>query len=195
MSLPLLTPVEKPVRPTRRFQLRALTSAAHEALETQVGPLDSVAGYILYLRGMHAFRAGAEAALQKVEAPDVLADWRPVFIAGKMAEDLKDLGQKPAPAISLSMSNDIADLLGLAYVLEGSSLGARLLWKRAQGLGFADTHGARHLVAQTASPEGWTHIIGLLNQSEDIDIQRIADFANAHFAAAQTAMTRAANDL
>ncbi len=157
--------------------------------------MDSFAGYVRYLRGMQGFRAAAETALHEVNVPPLLAEWQPVFIAGEMAKDLGDLDQKPVQAISMTMSNDIADLLGLAYVLEGSSLGARLLSKRAQVLGFTEIYGARHLAAQTASPEGWMHIVGLLNQSKDIDIQRIADFANAHFAAAQSAMIRAANDL
>lgn len=181
-------------KPNRRFQLRASTSAAHAALEAELGPLDTVSGYARYLRGLHAFRAGAEMAVQAAKLAD-LAGWRPHRIADELARDVSDLGLTPLPPIAITMSNDIADMLGLAYVLEGSSLGARLLWNKAQALGFHEMYGARHLAAQTASAEGWARIVVILNQSEDIDIQSIADFAKAHFAAAQLAMTRAAYDL
>jgi heme oxygenase len=77
------------------------------------------------------------------------------------------------------------------YVLEGSSLGARVLRRQAAALGMSAGHGARHLWAQTAAPENWRAFVEALNAHAGEESALIAG-ANAGFDAAAASMERAA---
>ena len=60
--------------------------------------------------------------------------------------------------------------LGLAYVLEGSALGARLLDRQARALGLDAGFGARHLAAQTADLAAWHTFLGALEAADPFDL-------------------------
>ena len=51
--------------------------------------------------------------------------------------------------------------LGWRYVIAGSSLGARVLLRRAEALGFTDTHGASYL-ALHARGDAWRTLLATL---------------------------------
>ncbi len=92
--------------------------------------------------------------------------------------DLTVFATQPEPA---AVSNDTTSLLGTAYVLEGSSLGARVLVKRAAALGFDDACGARYLTAQAASLERWRNLLAELERVEREEWDRAAAAAKAVF--------------
>src|SRR5262245_40133704 len=137
-----------------RFALRELTRDDHERLDALVGEFSDTDAYGRYLEGMTAFRGAVERELADVDYPDGFGDWRPGLILSELKQDLQDLGRDPPEdGRSFDLPKDRESLLGVLYVLEGSSLGARLLVRRAAALGFSADHGARHLAAQTARPE------------------------------------------
>jgi heme oxygenase len=79
--------------------------------------------------------------------------------------------------------------LGVAYVLEGSALGARLLARRAAALGFDADHGARHLARQTSDMDRWKRFLGELDAIPAEDREQVIagaasafDFALAAYA-------------
>lgn len=165
---------------TRRFALRDRTSAAHAALDAIVGPLADAAAYGRYLRGLLAFRAPAERALEA-------ADWTPAPIAALIAADMDDLGIAPAAEVAMPAPAKPSDALGLAYVLEGSALGARILHGQALALGFDAGRGARHLAAQTRDLDGWRGFLGTLEAAEPFDLEAAVRAAQGGFAAAERA--------
>jgi heme oxygenase len=89
---------------------------------------------------------------------------------------------------------DRTPLLGTLYVLEGSSMGARVLLGNARRLGFSGLFGARHLEQQAAGLHNWRMFIALLEAAPDIDIQSLVDAANDAFSAAKNAFLRVDDD-
>lgn len=167
--------------PTRRFALRAETADAHAALDAAVGPLADAAAYHRYLRGLHAFRTTAEAQL-------VGAAWRPVPLVAFLEADMADLGVAARRPVRLGTgAGDPSTELGLAYVLEGSALGARLLWRDAQALGFGAGFGARHLAEQTADKARWPAFCAALESAPDYDGATATAAATRAFEAALSA--------
>lgn len=162
----------------RRWTLRTHTAKAHHALDGLIGDLDSDASYRRYLVGMTAFRLAVEPSLAGASLP---ATYRPLTIACDALADLADLALPVPPplAFKANLSSDAA--LGVLYVLEGSSLGAQLLVKRAATLGFDGNYGARHLARQTASLEGWRNYLKLLDEAKPFDMDVCAAAAIATF--------------
>ena len=78
-------------------------------------------------------------------------------------------------------------LLGTLYVLEGSTLGARLLVRRAAALGLDETNGAEHLKKQSSDLGNWNAFAALLDSAEDVDDEMMARAAMATFAHALNA--------
>lgn len=79
---------------------------------------------------------------------------------------------------------DEARLLGVLYVLEGSSLGAQLLVKQAALLGLSEHNGARHLASQTSDPKRWPAFVKILESNGATSTGDVARGAMDAFAAA-----------
>lgn len=76
--------------------------------------------------------------------------------------------------------------LGVLYVLEGSSLGAKLLRRDADKLGFDAHFGARHLAKQDSA--SWKDFVARLDQCTAEDLASATEAAHATFAMATKAM-------
>ena len=174
----------------RRFALRDRTAATHAALDRRVGELDTIERYARYLRGMYGFREPIETALAEITLPDWFAGWRPIAVAATILADLADLGDAAGatPPAALPQMRDPSSLLGVLYVLEGASLGARLLYGRARELGMSDRYGARHLALQAQSAESWRRFLALLGSAPTFDLDGAVDAALATFAVAHRAV-------
>lgn len=168
----------------RRFDLKERTRSVHERLDTAVGGFETVEQYRCYLRGLRRFRASMDGALKRVVWP---TGWyfRPTALAAALDKDAIDVDLFPsaniAPRIDLS---DNSALLGALYVLEGSTLGARVLRQRAAALGLDETFGARHLAVMSKNIAQWQSFLLLLDEAPNFDIERAATSANTVFALA-----------
>ncbi|MCB1470933.1 MAG: biliverdin-producing heme oxygenase [Rhizobiaceae bacterium] len=90
--------------------------------------------------------------------------WRCTDLASLVAQDLVDLDTPALPSATFAGIDQCEGRqLGMAYVLEGSGLGARILLKRAAELGMSAVYGARHLAAQTDDPARWRSFMALLD--------------------------------
>lgn len=168
-----------------RFALRNMTRDDHERLDALVGHFGDRRSYARYVTGMAVFRGAIERKLANVSYPPSFGAWRPGAILPALLQDLADLAVvEPPVADRIDVPTDEAGLLGTLYVLEGSSLGARVLVRRAAALGFNAEHGARHLAAQTARPASWTEFVALLDGMASDEIERAAQAARMTFAAA-----------
>lgn len=167
-----------------RLALRAGTAEAHRATEDVVGGVGTKPLYARYLAGMYSFRAPIEAAFSSLAFPEEFAGWRPTPVEKAMRADLADLGlPEPPPRDAFAVPEDLSGLLGLCYVLEGSSLGARLLLREVAAIGLDAGFGARHLAVQSGNPAHWTAFTRLI-ETLPADAGRAVDVANQAFAAA-----------
>jgi heme oxygenase len=118
--------------------LRALkerTQDLHQEAETYVRILDADAGlpdYARYLAAMHGFHAPLEAALAADPALAEAGFDAPARRKRQLLErDLASLGAAlPAPCAALPQVGSLARRLGVAYVLEGSTLGGKFILAR-----------------------------------------------------------------
>lgn len=124
-----------------RADLAASTRRAHEALERFIGlgAAPSVERYGWYLRAMHAVVAAAERAM----AADARLEPYGLRLAQRrklawIEADLRALGLRPLEAaVAPEIPHDVPARIGWAYVLEGSTLGGRVLLEavtRSSGL-------------------------------------------------------------
>ncbi len=153
-----------------------------------VGPIGSAERYRAFVSGSYAHRQAVEDYLRLVAWPDFAGDWRPTRIAGLIAQDLADLRLSEPPVEPLLLSNDIACGIGVAYVLEGSALGARLIARMAADLGFGASYGARHLAGQERGLANWRDFLSLVEGLGRIDRDTAAQAASATFDHAARAM-------
>ena len=182
---------------TRRFLLRERTAEAHEALDRMIGPFDNLDAYKRYLIGIGAFRTPIEARLRQTSWPAALETFPMQEFGLLIQRDQEDLRIAPSPVAqtdpdnSDSLVSSTATLLGTLYVLEGSALGARLLYQRAQALGLGPDYGARHLAAQATRSDRWSRFLQALEAADAIEIDEVALASRVAFAAAREAFRRA----
>lgn len=173
-----------------RSALRYFTQDSHKRLDATVGMFDDKESYRRFLAGSYWFRKSLQAACARIDF------WPVELWLEELALDLQDLGD--ADIIPVTMrpisAPSRADQLGLLYVLEGSALGARLLLRRAEELGYGPEHGGRHLYRQTADRQRWPAFLTLLEASDDIDQDRSLQTARACFTAAIGIFTEVMHD-
>lgn len=147
--------------PGLRTALRNHTAETHQQLDDSVGSFTTADQYRSFVLSSFRFRQVAEPAC----AGSVL--WAPQSLVDDLARDIEDLNLSVPSALLLTLDFETTSAkVGALYVLEGSSLGARLLLRRAERLGFSDTHGARHLARQTNDMNRWKAFLELLDREE-----------------------------
>lgn len=140
-----------------REELRVATQSGHAALELLVGDEWRLADYARYLRSMHAFSKCLSASL-------ALHGHAPCFLAERlqrMESDLRALDLTPLPAPPpIPISAD--GYWGARYVVEGASLGARVLARRLLPLGLSPERGARFVVDESLDRAHWPAFLAAL---------------------------------
>ncbi|KQN69714.1 MULTISPECIES: biliverdin-producing heme oxygenase [unclassified Devosia] len=157
-----------------RSALKERTAALHHQLDQQVGEFTAQDDYADYVTRSYLFRAAIE--------PRLAGDgWQSPLLADVMAQDLADLGRSvPKTQTSETPRANRGERLGMLYVLEGSSVGARLLLRRAKAIGFSEDFGARHLGRQAGDIARWPQFLSVLEQTpagEHEDVLRASEDA------------------
>ena len=135
-----------------RNHLRVATSPLHVQLDSSMSDFTNLAAYKDYVQKTHRFRSAVELALKGGDD----TGWEVDPIGHLTALDLEDLGAEPLSQVGAPEWRwSRTARLGALYVLEGSSLGARLLLRRAAAIGMGVNHGARHLDHQSADHQRW----------------------------------------
>ena len=107
--------------------------------------------YARTLAELHALYVPLEAALTRVPGlRDVVPDLDRRFKTASLRADLDALGTPPAPVKTVSAIDDVPTALGTLYVLEGSTMGGRLIanalrqraFVRPESLHFFEHYGA-----------------------------------------------------
>ncbi len=142
---------------TLHLRLRAATASAHEALERDLGWEARVAtlnGYRDLLGRLHGFHAGWEPAIGAALGDGAFFDPRRRLAA--LGDDLAFLGLTAPEIAGLSRAQALvlagpASAMGALYVLEGSTLGGRVIGRHiaavhglgGEGLAYYSGHGTR----------------------------------------------------
>lgn len=179
---------------SRRFALKRATDEAHtrvESIITSAGMFASLEGYRRYLSATLAIRSRYEDLLDASGAATVWPAWPGRRVAHLVAQDLDDLGgARPTLEKKAELPLNPAELLGALYVLEGSSLGARVLSRSVHAFGVSAYRGARHLHAQAGDAAIWRDFLSVLDGAavppcHDTAVRVFADFADAYVRAAR----------
>lgn len=115
-----------------RMRLRQATAPLHDRVDSAFSGFDlqDPDDYRRFLRAHYRVLCAAERALEQAAIGDVLDDWPARVRRHALGKDLAQLGcALPSPA-PLAKPNDDAACWGIAYVLEGSRLGGRVLARR-----------------------------------------------------------------
>lgn len=142
---------------TLHLRLRAATASAHEALERDLGweaRVSTLAGYRDLLGRLHGFHATWEPAIGAALDDGAFFDARRRVAA--LGDDLAFLGLTEADIGGLPQARPIlladpASAMGALYVLEGSTLGGRVIGRHiaaahglgGEGLAYYSGHGPR----------------------------------------------------
>lgn len=177
-----------PAMEDRRFALKRATNEAHDRVEAVVrsaGMFDTPEGFRRYLTATFEMRARYERLLDLNGAARVWADYPGRRIAGLVAQDIVDLGgEVPSTLPDEEKTYSAGELLGVMYVLEGSSLGARILVKSVAEMGFSAGFGARHLFTQAEDRGAWRSFIAAMDASPEGPCHETARATFDAFAAA-----------
>lgn len=169
----------------RRQALREATEGLHRDLDGHIGRLVDHEAYERYINVMTAFRSVVEPPFEAALAQAGTNFIVPLLIAGDLRRDCRDLGLEPQlPGLALLSFAGHGAWLGAAYVLEGSALGARILYGDAQLLGFRRDYGARHLAKQVHAAGRWPAFLKALEAAEPFDQKAATAAAQQTFAAA-----------
>lgn len=170
-----------------RRALRENTQDVHTALDA-LGTLYSIDDYKCMLQAAHQFRRHIEPKLSNVTG------WPLDTLIPALEADIGDLdlspeSYDPAPVAVEGYSAQI----GALYVLEGSTLGAKLLFRRARQIGLSAEFGARHLDRQANGGARWPQFLQLLDRADDIDQADAIAAAQVVFASAYDIYSKAFN--
>ncbi|AUH52765.1 biliverdin-producing heme oxygenase [Chromobacterium sp. ATCC 53434] len=141
---------------TRTQDLKARTHETHDQLDQRImanQPFASRDNYARFLDAQYRFLRDADALYDNPELAKLFSDLAERRRYLSIAADMGDLG-RPLPqldAAPVSASLDVASAMGWLYVVEGSKLGAAILYKLAGKLDLDENFGARHLAGH---PDG-----------------------------------------
>jgi heme oxygenase len=182
-------PHELPAKRTLRDWLRSATTARHrevEAIAARRASFEKLSGYAAWLTGMQTVHRHFEQVWATTSPGACLPAASFHRRAELLALDLRDV-----PPVTCAMPRpagpvptDDAERLGVLYVTEGASLGARVLLVRARALGLDATRGARFLSAQAQHYTAWRELVDRLNGASlsREEEQRLLDMSLRTFA-------------
>lgn len=173
-------------------RLRAGTSEAHAALDRAHGGGDfpDLESYGVFLDSQARVFPAAEIALAASEEFRTMPDWRDRLRTPALMRDLARLDRPPPEPMALELDHRPGAAAGLAYVLEGSRLGGRLISRR---LAVANLAGAPvEFITHGEDRRFWPSFMTWLSQ-RDADAayaQAAVETARATFALFEQAAAR-----
>lgn len=159
----------KPV--SRREHLKQATLALHRRVEQIVDGRGYFADRSAYGRWLLASLDFHRAAYTRVCPATIAQCLGADGVARRfdfLERDLADLGLAvpPSKENAVAGSADAAETLGVLYVTEGASLGARVLYTRVRDLGLDASNGAAFLGSQAHDMAAWRRFVGALDAFE-----------------------------
>ena len=146
---------------TPRFALKAGTDDLHDELDGRLSRLDlgNEGDYRRFLRFHGRIVPSVEDSLAAGGIEDLLPGWIGWRRTSSIVADLAALGEPMPDPVPTPKNNSKAELLGTAYVLEGSRLGGRILRKRV------GNQLPVSFLAHTGGKEAWPALIAVLDRN------------------------------
>lgn len=184
------TDIAEPAAASRSARLNAATDDLHEHLHTVVAranPFASRDNFATWVQVQHRFQREIEPFYQRTDLQQTIPGLADRSRREAVEADLADLGATPADIAPAAHADaGLPEALGWLFVSEGSTLGAAILFKKAQALGLDKTFGARHLAA---APEGRArHWKAFVEQVDTLDLDAAEE--QRLFAAGRAAFQR-----
>lgn len=130
--------------------LKAHSRTTHDAVDNLVmsmKPFESLDNYKKFLQAQHEFHKAVLPIYQdeKLASQFDGLDKLPRF--DRVLQDMADLGVAPFDGAEVAPTFTPDEAIGWLYCVEGSNVGAAILYKEAGKIELNDEHGARHLSA------------------------------------------------
>jgi heme oxygenase len=167
-----------------RYLLRSATAKDHADVDGRFGSLigRGVTGYLEFLLLSAAAVGPIEEALRDAHVERILPDWEDRSRAASLRADLAELGVvTPMAARPPSLGGE-AHQFGIAYVLEGSRLGARVLVRRLLASPDLDTPRAMRYLRHGEGLPLWQTFVERLESSAAVRRSPEDAIAGAHTA-------------
>ncbi|MBN9080210.1 MAG: hypothetical protein BGP04_18245 [Rhizobiales bacterium 62-17] len=148
-----------------RHRLRTATNDAHRELDALFTQLDlrTRASYLSFLEASAAALLPLEARLTQSGAAVLLDDWSERMRSEALMRDIQTLGGTIAP-LSVRDRFDVAEMVGIIYVLEGSRLGARMLIKMVSASSDPAVAAATAYLGHGAGQPFWRNFLSFLDR-------------------------------
>jgi heme oxygenase (biliverdin-IX-beta and delta-forming) len=169
--------------------LRRATRSAHDRLEARLPllwPAASTVAYRRILEALFGFHAPLEARLTEVSKTFAPLAWEPRRKVLLLRTDLLALGATPAGIDALPRCEALppvasaAEALGCLYVVEGATLGGRVIARRLRSVGVSPASGGRFFHGYgAATGRMWTQFVEHLEGSSGTRAQRERTVATA----------------
>lgn len=164
-------------RPGLRQALRTQTAAAHQRLDGRFDGMEAASSPALYeefLLVNHACHEEIEPVLAASPVVDVVADWSARGRLASLEADLARMGLRPLRLAAFPIDRpSLPEAVGIAYVLEGSRLGARFIRRKfeADGVpdGWPDMSDA--FLRQAGEPERFRSFIAAISELRFCDVE------------------------
>jgi heme oxygenase len=149
-----------------RQRLRQETMALHAELDTVLAfpPRCDFTWYQRFLT-VNAAVIGVEQELARAGIQELLPDWPDRARGAALENDFETLGLRPPPRNLVSIGSDPAILLGWAYVLEGSRLGARVVLKFVEATAPPKIRAATRFLRHGHDQGFWLSFLAILQHS------------------------------
>ena len=153
-----------------RNYLRAATRNLHSELDSHVAPLflQGDAGYAQFLTNSAKALWPLEKALIDAGVSAILPDWPSRTRSDALRLDLSALGLPKPATLQLPPIGGAAFQFGMLYVLEGSRLGAEVLWREASISLSRAARAATHYLAHGQGMRLWATFLERLEASQHV---------------------------
>lgn len=152
---------------TIREMLRAEGGALHQQVDATFGryALQTRPHYVAFLQAHAQALLGLEALLERSGIERLLPDWAERRRTPVLSDDLQRLEAVPPTPTAFARTLDEGECWGVAYVLEGSRLGSRLLDRHAGESEDEAVRAARAYLGHVPPKAAWPQFLERLDQA------------------------------
>ncbi len=147
--------------------LKQYSRKTHDSVDNLVmsmQPFASVENYAKFLQAQHEFHETVRPLYADAELNEKIAGLQDLTRAERVLSDMNDLNVTPANIELARPTPEGLKRIGWLYCVEGSNVGAAILYKEAGKIALTDEHGASHLAPH---PDGrmphWRNFKALLD--------------------------------
>lgn len=140
--------------PTLTESLKQHSHQTHDSVDNlvmSVKPFESITNYQKFLQAQYAFHQAVLPIYQNTALQDNIKNLQNLSRFERVKSDMADLGVEPFQSDITAPSYTDDEAIGWLYCVEGSNVGAAILYKEAGKINLDENKGASHLASH---PDG-----------------------------------------